>query len=164
MIEKELIEHLKKEVDLHATACKCYRRLSELLTNGRIKKKFSDMAEYSQKIVSLIPNKIKDITGEEYKCNIFCKKCKLKEEELSLSGALNLGLEILNKSLDLYRKIIKVDKSPEDKRVFKEVMKELKNQYAFLRKEKKRHVFKGPLIGCIDGYCIPEVFSDFWQS
>lgn len=162
--EHIIVERLQEVADLQASVGKCFLRLSELIKNGRVQKQFKDLALEAKEVQNQLCEKIQDIAGETYRAEILCKRCRLREENLSILGAINLGLEATKTMIKCYKTLIKESRSLQEQRFFKELKKRVSQQRKILEREKDIQTKKGLRIGCIDGYCIPQIISNLWEE
>ncbi|MFA5008006.1 MAG: hypothetical protein WC546_02175 [Candidatus Omnitrophota bacterium] len=133
--KQEFIEKLESAIDAENTLSNCCKHLFSLMHDGKIRsefKKFSDIAEDNIKILT---DYLKAAGIENFVLEQKCQYCKINPESFSLEGAIKLGLEIIDISIKLYKKLFELSSGEESKNLFESLIKEKTNQKNFLKKE-----------------------------
>lgn len=153
-----LIEKLADAVDSEHTASLCFGRLSDLIKNYKVRSNFIKFCESSKKNKELLLKLLSKLDESDFKLEEKCSFCKLNPESFSLFGALNLGLELTNVSMQFYDDLIKKSSDPKNKKIFKQLLTEKSRQKNFLKKEIK-FVEDKSNSQLIVNYCVSEVVS-----
>ena len=156
------VEQLHVVLDAEHAITRCLGHLSSLIKNGKIRNRFISFAETAQNNQRLLKDRLAGLGVEEIAEDRACHLCKVNPESFSLSGALNLGIELTNKASAFYRELLSSAQTEEDRRLFGTLMKEKHGQHGFLKKEKKFVRKEDDDLSLIDSYCIDEVISKLW--
>lgn len=157
------VEQLHDVLDAEYAITRCFGHLSGLIKNGRIKNRFISLAETARDNQRLLKDRLAGLGAEEVAEDRACHWCKINPESFSLSGTLNLGIELTGRARAFYRELFSSAQTEEDRRLFGELMKEKHGQHGFLKKEKKFMRKEDDGLGLIDSYCIDEVISKLWK-
>jgi hypothetical protein len=140
----------------------CYSRIAALVKNGRVRAKLESFAAMAQANEDELIERFKCCVADKYLIEKKCKFCTVEPESFSLHGAINLGVEILETSIHLYRELAKKCEPEEDSELFKGLLEEKIKQKDFLMKEKKYTRVDQDTLDFVDTYCLPEVISKLW--
>ncbi len=132
-MDRKLIDTLKKTLDIEHLIGKCFERTSELIKNGKIKKKFLEFSRASLEAEGVLSQILNGLGEKKYFPQYECKSCKISPESFSLLGLLNLGIE-LNKALLRFYKELKKELS--NKKILDKFLQERKKSLLFLKKER----------------------------
>lgn len=161
--KKEIIETMQNAVDAENMMHFCSSHLTSLIRNGRIKNKFSSFSESSKNNRDFLVKCLSDLGVDKYFPEEKCKFCNIKAESFSLLGAVNLGLEVTDAAIKTYKKLLELSETSDDKKKFKEILKEKDTEKASLKEEKKFISKEECKENFIESYCIPEVVSKLWK-
>jgi rubrerythrin len=157
------IEQLHNALDAENIIPDCFKHLSALIKNGRIRNSFISFSEAAKNNQRLLKDRLSNLGAKDFVSQDKCTFCKIKTESFSLSGALNLGLEANSAAIKFYKNLLTVTKSEEDKKLFNSLIKEKNQQQDFLKKEKKFLRKEEDKLSLIDSYCITEVIAKLWR-
>ena len=157
------IEQLYNALDAENIISDCFKQLSALIKNGRIRNSFICFSEAAKNNQRLLKDRLSNLGARDFVSQDKCTFCKIKAESFSLSGALNLGLEADSAAIKFYKNLLAVSKSEEDKKLFNSLIKEKNQQQGFLKKEKKFLRKEEDRFSLIDSYCISEVIAKLWR-
>jgi rubrerythrin len=155
----KLVERLQSAIDAENTTFACCRRLASIIKNGRIRNRFYSFAESARADDKLLRGQLNKLGINNFDLEERCRFCKIDPEGFSLSGAINLGLEVTRVAIISYRDLCKLSDTQKDKRLFKRLLEEKTRQNVFLKKEKGFVRKQDKNLSCIDNYCIPEIIS-----
>lgn len=154
-----LVEELESVIDVEHSSSVCFQHLASLIKNGRIRSKFSHFAYAAKVNKDLLTDCLSKFGVTDFKLEEKCIYCKIKPENFSLTGAIELGLEVSNIAIKRYKILLKLSAPDGDGRLFKKLRKEKIRQKALLIKEKKYHRDEEAGFKLIRDYCLPLVRS-----
>jgi len=157
------IRELNNALDAENIIAGCFRHLSTLINNGRIRSSFVSFSETAKNNQSLLKERLNNLGARDFVAQNKCAFCKINAESFSLSGALNLGLEANKAAIKFYKNLLAESKSEEDKKLFNSLIKEKVLHQDFLKKEKRFLRKEEDNLGLIDSYCISEVIAKLWR-
>jgi rubrerythrin len=155
----KLVKRLQSAIDAENTTFACFHRLASIIKNGRIRNRFYSFAKSARTDDKLLREQLNKLGINNFVWEERCKFCKIDPEGFSLSGAINLGLELTKEAIISYRDLYKLSNNQKDKRLFKSLLEEKTRQNVFLKKEKEFVRKQDRNLGCIDNYCISEIIS-----
>lgn len=159
-VRTRFIGKLKGAINTEQTMGFCYMHLASLIKNGRIKNTLSSYSDVARHNESLLVERLQREGDTTFVSQHHCDPCQANVESFSVSGAINLGLEITDIAIKFYKDLLELSK-PEDRKLFKELWKEKCSQKEFLKKEKK--FGHKDVMNFTQNYCIPEVISKLWK-
>ncbi len=158
-----LITKLDGLVDTEHTIAKCFDHLASLIKNGQVKTKFCSYSATAKKNEVLFLDSLKKLGVSNAVFEDRCSLCKINPASFSLSGALNLGIEVMDIARKYYDDLIVLCESDADKKMFKEMLKakikqrdQLKKERRFEHKEDESSAATGP-------YGISQVVSKLYK-
>lgn len=158
-LKQKIIGHLETAIDTESTLSNCYNHLFSLIDNGKIRSEFKKLSDVAADNIKILNDCLKDAGVADFVLENKCQYCKINPESFSLIGAINLGLEITDISVKIYKKIIELLPDAESKNLFKSLLKEKTNQHNFLKKESEFVDKDRELKSVIDLHCIPTIAS-----
>lgn len=162
---KRLIEVFECTIDVERTMARCCEHLAQIIKNGQIRNKFSEMSKIARENERLLYSYLGQLGITLEAIEEHCKFCKLDPESFSLVGALNLGLEITGTAMRCYKDLAALPQVSSDKKFFKKLLKEKTGQNSFLKKEQRfiQEKQDKEQLDCIGNYCIPKIISKVGQ-
>lgn len=154
--QKGVSESLQQAIDVEQATSSCFRYISEMVKNGRIRNRFASFAEESEKNKEMLLQRLEALGYTDFVLEDKCRFCKLTPESFSLFGALNLGLEITDISSRIYNDLVSAYKASDDEVLFKRLLNEKKQLRSFLKKEKNFVEVKSQP-DFIMNFCIPHI-------
>lgn len=156
------IKQMHGVLDAENVSSLCFGHLSDLIKNGRVRKNFVLFSESSRNNQRLLKDRFVNPEIETFMNRQACEYCRLRPESFSLSGALNLGVELTQIAIKFYKDLESAADKEENRRLFKSIIAEKKRQLDFLKKEKKFMRREEDKSDFIDSHCIDEVISKLW--
>jgi rubrerythrin len=158
-LKQTVIDQLETAIDAESTLANCYNHLFSLTNNGKIRSEFKRLSDVATDNIKILNDCLKDTGVTNFVLENKCQYCKINPESFSLVGAINLGLEITDISIKIYKKIIELLPDAESKNLFKSLLKEKTNQHNFLKKESEFVDKDSEFKSVIDLHCIPTIAS-----
>lgn len=158
-----LVELIEGAIDTEYTMSICCWRLSLLIKNGRVRKKFRDISGLAKRNENLLMKHLSNLGVDDFILKNKCKFCKVDPASFSTFGALELGMEIVNIAIKFYKALLEYADNKEDAKLFKGLLIEKVQQKGFLKKEKGFNHEDEVIFNRIRQFCIPEVISKLWK-
>ena len=155
----ELAEILQHAIDAESTLGVCCTHLSALIHNGKVRSQFGVFAKKAEENKKFLITYLEILGVRDFVFESKCELCKMKPESFSLSGALNVALEIVEVSVGLLKQLSAKSSDQNDKKLFKKLLSEKNTQRDFLKKEQEFNLSDKELPGCVGEYCIPQVIG-----
>ncbi len=158
-LKDEFINQLESAIDAESTLSNCYNHLFSMINNGKIRSEFKKLSDVAADNIKILNDSLRDAGVNNFVLENKCKYCKINPESFSLIGAINLGLEITNAGIKIYKKLSELFPDAESKNLFKNLVKEKTNQQNFLKKESEFLDKDTEAKSVIDLHCIPTIAS-----
>ena len=132
----ETVAKIQKVIDAEHFASTCYRRLAELIKNGRIKKQFIVSAETARANKGYLLDYLKEFGVNDFILEEVCTFCKMNPESFSLAGGVDLSLEISNVAIRYYKELSEVAPGQDRREWLRAQLKQKIRQRDLLKKER----------------------------
>ncbi len=155
-----LAGELKAVINVENLFSKCCIQLNELIKNGKIREQLKYISRTAIANSRLLHSYLNNEDVSNFSFEDKCQYCHLKPESLSLSGVIDMGLEIIDLAIRHYRSLQELNISMEHNEAFERIIKEKYAQRELLKKEKGFHDYKEEGDKIIKDFCIP-LFNTF---
>ena len=137
--QNKLIEKIEQSIDAENTLSHFYQHIASLTKNGKIRKRFRAFAESAKQNKEILSLHLEELGVRDFELENRCSFCQINPDSFSLNGALNLELEITRAATLFYKDLSNGSFNPDEKMLFRRLMREKKDQVAFIKKEKRLH-------------------------
>ena len=153
-------ENLKGALEVEPHLGLCCQRIGLLIKNGGVRTKCERLALSAKEAEGKLQG-IFQREGVVFKIEHRCQFCRLKPDNFSLEGAINLGLEIVKVGIQYYRNLVRLSRG-DDRSLFVGLLKDKLRHRRMLLVEQgfERTWRKG---GVIDDFCLPRIISQLWR-
>lgn len=150
-------------IDTEYAISRCFEHLASLIHNGRAKKKFIAYADTAKKNKEIFLSVFKGMGASDCLTQEKCSLCKVDPASFSLSGALNLGMEMSDVAIRYYQDLVSLCASDVDKKEFKRMLKEKTSQKEVLKKERAFERSAENSSGTTEAFQMPDIVSRLYK-
>jgi len=136
---------------------KCCGHLSALIKNGRVRRRFSSVAQKAAANQQWLSQRLSGLQAAGPVNCAECKSCQLNPDNFSVHGAVKFGLELSALAINNYKELTGLAANPEERRLFQSFLKGKIKARDLLSKENEFTHEPAAAVDVIDSFCIPNI-------
>jgi rubrerythrin len=153
-------EHL---LDIEQTSSSCFEYLASLMHNSRVRNEFFSFAEKAKENKNELSRWLSELGSSEAAVQSKCQFCKVRPESFSISGALDLGIQLAGAAVKHYEKLFKISDAFRESDFWNRALEEKEEELDFLRAEKNFNTNKEVSSDFISKNCIVNIISKLYK-